>query len=329
MADSKLPGRVPAATEASDGLAEPRPLNPGRDLGFGSVVARQARGRFLNRDGTFNVHRDGLGFLKSLSLYHQLLTVTWSQFLVFLSIGYLLVNLLFASGYYLCGPEAFAGMHSGFPGGRFVECYFFSVQTFATIGYGAISPVSLPANLLVVLESVTGLLLVALGTGISFARFSRPNAKILFSERALIGPYRDITAFEFRIVNGRKNEMIELQAKVLLSRRLPSGDREFKQLSLERDVVPFFPLSWTIVHPIDENSPLWAVTEAQLLEQEAEFLILLQGIDETFSQTVHTRSSYKAHEVDWGVNFVSIYNPPARDGSLSIDIGRLSDVERR
>src|SRR6185369_6870 len=321
MADETSGGRIPAVA------AEVRPED--RDLGFGSVVAREERGRFLNRDGTFSVHRDGLGFLKSLSLYHLLLTATWPQFLFFLSIGYLLVNLAFATGYFLCGPAAFAGMHSGFPGGRFWECYFFSVQTFATIGYGAISPLSLAANILVVLESVTGLLLVALGTGISFARFSRPTAKILLSERALIGPYRGKTAFEFRIVNGRKSEMIDVQAKVLLSRRAPSGDRDFKQLKLERDNVLFFPLSWTVVHPIDETSPLWGVTQPDLLAQDAEFLVLLQGIDETFSQTVHTRSSYKANEVDWGVNFVNIYNPPDPDGGISIDIGRLSDVERR
>ncbi|MEO8504913.1 MAG: ion channel [Acidobacteriota bacterium] len=327
---SEQPPGGAAATRAFEGILKSNvPLKEGRDLGFGSVVARQARGRFLNRDGTFNVRRGGLGFLKSLSLYHGLLTVTWPRFLLFLSIGYLLVNLAFASAFYLCGPLAFGGMHSGFPGGRFVECYFFSVQTFATIGYGAISPLSLSANLLVVLESVTGLLLVALGTGISFARFSRPTAKVLFSDRAIIGPYRDITAFEFRIVNARDKEIIELQAKVLISRRLANGDREFKQLELERDAVPFFPLSWTVVHPIDQASPLWGTSENELLAQEAEFLILLQGIDETFSQTVYTRSSYKAHEIDWGVNFASVYNPPDEDGGLSIDVRKLSATEKR
>lgn len=329
MTETYPPGRIPATGAEPIAPARDTSRPEDRDLGFGSVVARQAKGRFLNRDGTFNVRRGGLGFLQSLSLYHLLLTATWPRFLVFLSIGYLLVNFAFATAFYLCGPHAFAGMHAGFPGGRYAECYFFSVQTFATIGYGAISPISLPANLLVVLESVTGLLLVALGTGISFARFSRPTAKIVFSERALIGPYRGITAFEFRIANARKNEMIEVQAKVLLSRRLASGDRDFRQLQLERDNVPFFPLSWTVVHPIDESSPLWRVTESELLAQDAEFLILLQGIDETFSQTVHQRSSYKAHEVDWNVNYVNIYNPPTASGDISIDIGRLSGVERR
>ena len=152
MSQQNPPGRIPAvATEAPAVIASPEApkLNDGKDLGFGSVVSRQARGRFLNRDGTFNVRREGLGFFKSLSLYHQMLTATWPQFLLMLGAIYLLANFVFATGYFLCGPQAFEGMHTGFPGGRYVECYFFSVQTFATIGYGAISPASLAANLLV------------------------------------------------------------------------------------------------------------------------------------------------------------------------------------
>ncbi|HBL29674.1 MAG TPA: hypothetical protein DD490_22800 [Acidobacteria bacterium] len=303
------------------------PEDPNRDLGFGAVVARESRRRLLNRDGSFNVVREGLSPLGSLSLYHALLTTSWPRFLLLIVAFYLASNGLFALFFLACGPEALAGLQATTAGGRFVEAFFFSVQTFATIGYGVISPRSLAANLLVTIESLFGLLGFALATGILFARFARPTAKILFSRNAVIAPYRAITAFEFRITNARSNQLIDVAARVMLGRLGPDGRREFLPLSLERDQVVFFPLSWTIVHPIDEASPLWGVTEKELLAQDAEFLILLTGTDETFAQVVHTRSSYKANEVLWGTRFASLFNPPREDGLVSIDIGKLDEVE--
>lgn len=205
--------------------------DPTRDLGFGAVVARESRQRLLNRNGSFNVVREGL------------------------------------------------------------------------------SP-------------------LALATGILFSRFSRPNATILYSKSAVIAPYRGLTAFEFRVANARSNQLIELEARLLLSWHPPGKEsRDFFRLKLERPKVEFFPLSWTIVHPIDEESPLWGATPEQLRTGNAEFLILLTGIDETFSQSVHSRSSYKPDEVTWGARFVNIFNPPRPDGVLSIDIGRLDEIE--
>lgn len=303
-------------------------LPPDRnDLGFGSVVARQSRERLLNQDGSFNVRREGLGFFVSLSPYHSLLTMSWGRFLAVLSTVFLCVNLAFGSAYYALGPLALAGLRSTSAADHLAGCFFFSVQTFATIGYGGISPGTRGANVLVVLEAVSGLLLVALGTGLTFARFARPRAKILFSRRAVIAPYRNGTALEFRIANARKNELTDVHARVLLARRKGTGDREFVPLQLERESVLFFPLSWTIVHPIDEASPLRGWTEADLAAAHAEFLILLSGVDETFAATVHARSSYVADEVEWRRRFVSLYNPPDADGGISIDVGRLSTTE--
>ena len=298
------------------------------DLGFGSVVAQQSRERLLNRDGSFNVRREGLGFLQSLSIYHSLLTMSWPRFLLVLTSGFLVVNFCFAWIYFLAGPEALSGLHWTSTGSHFLGCFFFSVQTFATIGYGGIAPARVAANVLVVVEAVTGMLLVALGTGISFARFARPRARILFSERAVIAPYRSGTAFEFRIANARHNELTDVRARLLLARRRPSGEREFLPLTLERDSVLFFPLSWTIVHPIDEASPLHGQTAEDLVAARAEFLILLSGNDETFNQVVHSRSSYEATELVWNARFQSLYNPPDADGGISIDVGRLSAFEQ-
>ncbi len=302
-----------------------------RDLGFGSVVARESRQRLLNRDGSFSVTRTGLGFWAMINPYHALLTMSWMKFLSLAAGFYLLVNALFACGYLLCGPGALQGPQDGRIHSEFLRAYFFSVQTLATIGYGHISPAGLEANLLVTVESLVGLMGFALVTGMLFARFSRPTAKILFSNTAVIAPYRSITAFEFRIANQRSNQIVELEARVLYSRLEMSEGRRvrrFYDLNLERQKVIFFPLSWTIVHPIDEASPLSGVTDQDLRASDAEFLILLTGIDETFSQTVHARSSYKPHEVAWNARFADIFKRPEKEGPLTIDVGRIHQIEK-
>jgi inward rectifier potassium channel len=300
------------------------------DLGFGSVVARESRKRLLNQDGSFNVRREGLPLLQSLSAYHYFLTMTWTRFLGYVIAVYVFTNALFAIAYVGCGDDALTGFLSMGAGERFATAFFFSVHTLATIGYGSIVPTNNLANLVVIVEALVGLLAFALVAGIVFARFARPMAQIVFSRNAIIAPYRGMTAFMFRIVNQRSNEIVQVQAKLMLTRRKKGidGEREFIGLKLERDNVVFFPLTWTVVHPIDEKSPLHGITQQDLIDSEAEFLILLNGFDETFSQTVHTRSSYVAEEVVWGAKFRSIFNPPKPDGTLSVDIRKMHDVEK-
>ena len=215
---------------------------------------------------------------------------------------------------------------------RFSRAFFFSVHTLATIGYGNIVPVTMAANALVAFESLVGLLGFAIIAGIMFARFARPRAEIAFSKVAIIGPYRDKTALMFRIVNKKKNEIVEMGATVLLAQRKRDGatanDREFIPLKLERERVVFFPLAWTIVHPIDEKSPLNGCSRDDLRARDAELLILLNGFDETFSQTVHTRSSYKVDEIVWGAKFRTMFNPSETDGTISVDIRKLDEIDR-
>ncbi len=297
-----------------------------RDLGFGSVVSEESRRRLLNRDGTFNVTRDGLPFWSSLSLYHWLLGLSWPSFLGLAGAAYLTINALFAVLYLLCGPMALRGPAAAPIEGAFFQAFFFSIETFATIGYGNIYPVGLLANLLMTVESFCGLASVALTTGIIFARFSRPTAKIIFSRTAIVAPYRGSRAFEFRIVNQRTSQIIELECKVFLSRierRDGTPFRNYYALPLERTRVSFFPLAWTIVHPIDPTSPLFAATRESLLREDAEFLVMLTGFDDTFSTNVHTRSSYKVDEIEWGAKFADLFNHDDPRGLLSIDIGRL------
>lgn len=302
-----------------------------RDLGFGAVVARESRRRLLNRDGSFNVRRDGLGVLSTISPYHSLLTMRWPQFLGLVAVIYLVVNMLFAGVYLLCGAGALQGAGGDTAIGRAMRAFNFSVETFGTIGYGNIIPATLAANAVVTVESLTGLVAIALVTGLVFARFSRPTASIAYSRVALFAPYRGATAFEFRVANKRNTQIIGLEARVLYSRMESvegSRVRRFHELPLERQRVAFFPLAWTVVHPIDERSPLRGVTAESLKESEAEFLVLFTGMDETFNQTVHSRSSYKHDEIVWGARFSDLFNPSDEDGVLSVDVARLDEYER-
>jgi inward rectifier potassium channel len=299
-----------------------------KDLGFGRRVSEQSTTRFLNRDGSFNVLRKGLSFFGSLSIYHSLLTMSWTRFFAVITLGYFLTNLFFGACYFLCGPEAFVGIDERATH-FLLASFFFSVQTLATIGYGKVSPVGLTANILVTIEALTGLLGFALATGLLFARFSRPTAKILFSNRAVIGPYRNITAFQFRIVNMLRSQLIEVRAALSFS-RLESHDgrriRKFYDLPLERSKVTFMPLHWVIVHPIDTMSPLQGISKDDLDASDPEFLIMLSGIDETFSQTVHARSSYKHDEIIWNARFSDLFDP-VEGGVVNIDMHRFHNVD--
>src|SRR6267378_3667442 len=237
--------------------ADLRPVptdDPNLDLGFGSVVARESRKRLLNRDGTFNVRREGLGYWEALSAYHYFLTISWPLFLGYVVAVYVVLNALFAAMFVAAGKGALTGFTNEAPMERFSRAFFFSVHTLATIGYGNIVPVTMAANVLVAFESLVGLLGFSIIAGFVFARFARPRAEIAFSKVAIVAPYRDKTALMFRIVNKKRNEMVEMSATVLLAMRKRDGastDREFIPLELERKNVVFFPLAWTIVHPID------------------------------------------------------------------------------
>jgi inward rectifier potassium channel len=238
-------------------------------------------------------------------------------------------NVLFAGAYLACGRGALHGAEGMTRGAQALDCFFFSVQTLATIGYGRLSPVGLPANILVAVEGFLGLLGFAMATGLAFARFSQPRAKVLFSDTAVIAPYRGGAAFEFRIINERQSQLIEVEAKVMFScMEIHEGRRvrRFHLLSLERSKVTFFPLQWVIVHPIDESSPLRGVTAESLRSAEAEFLILLTGIDEAFAQAVHARASYQYDEVAVGARFVDMYQP-SEDGVVRVDLRRFHEVE--
>lgn len=299
------------------------------DLGFGSRLAEIRPKRFLNRDGSYNVKRDGLSHFRYNNHFHTLMTTTWPRLYLLIAAGYIALNVLFALAYLACGPGALQGGGGTNMIGRFADCFFFSVHTLATIGYGTLHPEGLAANLLVTFEALVGLTVFALATGIIFSRFSRPVARLRFSRNALVAPYRGGRAFEFRVINTTNSELVEMQAKVIYTRSEDPKDtkvRNYEQLTLERDIISFFPLQWTIVHHIDENSPLHGLTADDLRKIEVEFIILLTGIEETFSQQVHTRTSYRADEIVFGAKFSDMYELD-EDGVLHSDVRRLDQFE--
>lgn len=316
-----------------------QPLNEQdlRDLGFGSVVSRESQQRLLNRDGSFNVERKGLSLLETLSPYHVLLTMGWPRFFLLCAGWYFFANVAFALAYLACGSGALLSTAPGISQHPFWRAFFFSVETVSTIGYGNIVPVSLAANIVVTVEALAGLAGFAIITGLLFARISRPTANMLFSSHAVIAPYQGITALEFRVANARSNELIEVTAKVVVS-RFEQVDgihtRRYYPMNLERDGVVFLPLTWTVVHPIDESSPLYGQTKEALRDSNSEVLVLLKAFDETFSTIVQTRTSFTFDDIVWGARFANAFlahaaerfaNRERKDGKVAVDM-RLFDI---
>ena len=296
------------------------------DLGLGRVVSNTRGRRLLNPDGSFNVVREGLPWSQAGSVYHDALTTTWPKFLAWTAVVYLGINFFFAACFLALGPNVLAGSGVSALGGRFWQAFFFSVQTFATIGYGSIVANGVAGNMVVTIEALIGLLAQALITGLLFARFARPTMSLKFSAIAVIAPFNGARAFMFRVANKRRNELIEMEAQVsfsILDEGIAGLGRRYHQLTLERRTVNFFPLAWTLVHPITPASPLWGLTERELDEREAEVMVLMQGTDDTFATRVSTRRSYRSEDIVWGAKFASVFNEARADGRVAMDLMKL------
>lgn len=280
--------------------------------------------RAINKDGSFNVSRHGAGW-RDIHPFLFLISIPWFSFLALVFAAYLAVNTLFATFYYLLGPGHLMGGDAPHKLDRFLNSFFFSAHTLTTVGYGNIAPGSISANVLAVIEALIGLLGFALATGILFGRFSRPSARIGFSEVALIAPYEGRTSLQFRIVNRRSNALMEIEATVILM--LVEGEpakqrRTFQPLTLERANIDFLALTWTIVHPIDEASPLFGKTKDDLDKKQTEIIVLLKGFDETFSQGVRARYSYRFDEIDWNAKFTPAFDFD-ETGSMVLNINKV------
>jgi len=281
--------------------------------------------RLINPKGGFNIVRKGVSHPYWHDPYHILIRVSWKKFFVLVSLGYILANAFFATAYLLDSN----GIENARPG-NFWDTFFFSVQTMASIGYGAMYPKTPYTNILVTIESLIGLMGLAMGTGLMFARFSLPKAKILFSNVAVKTPYNGIPTLIFRVANKRENFILEAQVTVTLIRTEITKEgqtlRRFYDLPLVRNFSPIFALTWMVMHQIDENSPFYGVTHQQMVDDDMEFLVTFTGIDETVSQTIHARHSYIADEIYCNMRFVDILSKKP-DGRRCVDYSRFHEVE--
>ncbi|BAB72911.1 ion channel [Anabaena sp. FACHB-709] len=276
------------------------------------------------QDGQFEIIGMGVWHSYWRDPYHLLLTIPWTGFLLLICLSYLAINLIFALAYWL-GGDCIANAKPG----NFLDLFFFSVQTLASIGYGAMYPKTLYANTVVTIEAMIGLVGIAVMTGLAFARFSRPSARVIFSRVAVITPYNDVPTLMFRTANQRRNLILEAQMRVYLMRDEITAEggfiRRFHDLKLLRNQTPSFTLSWLALHPIDEFSPLYGMSAESLIQTNTNIIISVSGIDETVAQVVHARYTYTASNILWNSRFVDIFHHTS-DGHRYIDYKYFHDV---
>lgn len=300
-----------------------------QDLGFGTKMTDR-RTRLITNNGQFNVKRQGQSFWAWLNTYNRLITMSWRKFFLLVLLVYLFLNLGFAYLYYLIGVEHLAGVDMTTTHSQFWDAFFFSAQSLTTVGYGRIAPIGFAASFVAGLESLAGLMMFAIITGLLYGRFSRPNPRILFSKNAIIAPYLDTNALMFRMVNEKSNQIINMEVSLVFSKVEEKNgvrNRQYYGLTLERSKVNFFPTNWTIVHAITEDSPFYGETSESLAAADAEFMIATQGIDDTFADPVHKRHSYFHDELVWGAKFKPMLETDGEE-SYILDLSKIDDYDQ-
>ena len=281
-------------------------MRKGEDLGL-DRSAQKGRQRTINADGSYNMERITGSVFGNFNLFHWLLTTSWKHYWIAVFSFYGFMNLLFASVYYLIGAEQIHGIPEGGELTKFAYCFFFSAQSYTTVGYGALNPLTEITNLIATLEAFTGLMTFALATGSLWGRFSKPVSKIKYSANILIAPYQNGTGLQFMVANELQSTLMEMEARVNMSwyEDDESGNRvrRFQQVNLELDKIAMFPTSWIINHPIDEESALYGKSIDEIRTMDFEVFVLLKGFDDVFSQTIYSRHSFMTNQFVWGAKF--------------------------
>jgi inward rectifier potassium channel len=297
------------------------------NTGFGTNASDYG-GRFVNKDGQANIKKRGVNFLERTSWYHAMLALPRWKFLVTVFSFYIAVNFIFACIYYVAGVQYLVGMNGVTEMQKFEEAFFFSAQTFTTVGYGHVSPSGFLVSAIAAFEALIGLLSLALATGLLYGRFSKPVAYLKFSHNAIIAPYKNITALMLRVAPFKNTTLTDAEAKLTLGMAIEENGKitnKFFNLDLEFAKVNMLTLSWTIVHPITEESPLYNFTKEDYENARGEILVFIKAFDDMFSNTVVARSSFTFKEIIYGAKFTLMYHRNEENSETILDLKKLNN----
>ena len=305
-------------------------LKSDESTGFGSH-SKDNSGRFYTKSGIPNVHKTGLAWLENISWYHKLLRMSTGKFLLLIFTVYIILNLAFTILYAIIGIDRLMGVQGGTVIDDFLEIFFFSTQTFTTVGYGRVSPVGHLTSFVATFEAFIGLLSFAIATGLFFARFSKPESHIRFSRNALISPFKGGKALMFRMASFKDNTLSDVEVRILLAVKEEENDEivnKFYALEAPINRINVLTLSWTIVHPISESSPLFGFDENTILTTPMEIMVFVKGFDEIYSNNVITRTSYLNTEIVWGAKFKIMYRPDETHKTTVLDFSLMDAYEK-
>ena len=300
------------------------------NTGFGSNASNYG-GRFLNKDGTPNIKKTGVGFLERFSWFHSMLSFSRTKFFLLIVCFYIMINLLFTLIYYAIGTQHLHGLMVNSESERFSEAFFFSTQTFTTVGYGRISPVGFLTSAVAAFEALIGLMSFALVTGLLYGRFSRPRAYLRFAVNAIIAPYKDITGLMIRLAPFKNTTLTDAVAKLTVVLNTEENGKltnKFFNLDLELLTVNALTLSWTLVHPITEESPLYDFKENDYTNLKGEIIVFIKAFDDLFSNTVVARTSYTLSEVVYGARFIPMFHRDDTNNITILDLEKISSFEK-
>ncbi|MES2373714.1 MAG: ion channel [Bacteroidota bacterium] len=291
------------------------------DTGFSTNATDNTGGRFINKDGSYNLVKEGMPFWKRISIFHDMLYLPQWKFITVILLFYVAINLVFTTIYFLIGPSQITGLPDGDNWRMFKELFYFSTETFTTVGYGRVNPVGDAANLVSGIESLTGLLSLAIATGLIYGRFSKPRSYLAFSDHAVVAPFKEGKGLMFRFAAYKdKHTLTDLEIRVNVGLQVLENDKpvyKYFSLDLERTRVETMPMSWTVVHPILETSPLYGFTEEDMKNGDVELYVMLRGFDDVFSTYVQQRTSYTYPEIFFNRKFIPMYRE-SDDGKTTI-----------
>lgn len=301
-----------------------------KNSGFG-INASSYGGRFVTKSGNANVRKTGIGFLDSISWYHTMLTIPrWKFFFIIFSF-YFFVNFVFASIYYLVGVEHLNGINAVKAIDKFGQAFFFSIQTYTTVGYGHISPSGFMTSFIASIEALFGLLSFAIATGLFYGRFSKPKAHIVFSENAIIAPFQGNTALMLRLSPYKNTNLTDAEARMTMGIHIEEDGKmvnKFYALDLELKKVDSLTLSWTLVHPITEDSPLYQMSSEDIKTTLGEIIVFIKVFDDMYSTTVVKRASYTFDEIIYGAKFLPMFTRSQDNNKTLLHIDKLNLFER-